>query len=262
MKQLFLALALLCAPVLAHDTWVETNTSVFRVGDRAHIDLKLGNHGNDHRDFKLASKVALPKAKIEVLAPSGARVDLKRRLIDTGYTAKEGFWTTTFIAKQPGIHTVFHQFDDVMSYAPERAVKTAKTFFLVSKRLDKVPRNAPGFARKWSDALELVPETNPVAPMAPGRAFKLRLWWKNRPLPGVKVSFIPQGETLRGAFDSRYEAVTNINGRVQFTPRRGGRFLCVAHHRTNEKGRNAAGRAFDFTKYGATLTLFVPQISP
>ena len=255
--QFLTALALLAAPVLAHDTWVETNTSVFRVGDSAHIDLKLGNHGNDHRDFKLASKLALPKAKIEVIAPGGARVDLKRRLIDTGYTAKEGFWTTTFTGKQPGIYTVFHQFDDVMSYAPERAIKTAKTFFLVSKRLDKVP-GTTGFAQRFGDALELVPETNPVASMKPNQTLKLRLYWKNRPLPNVKVSFIPQGETLRGDFDARFEAVTNINGRVQFTPRKSGRFLCVAHYRTDEKGRNAAGKAYDFTKYGATLTLFVP----
>lgn len=43
----------------AHDTWVETNTSVVRTGDVVHVDLKLGNHGNEHRDFKLASKISL-----------------------------------------------------------------------------------------------------------------------------------------------------------------------------------------------------------
>jgi uncharacterized GH25 family protein len=42
----------------AHDTWVQTNTNLVRTGDAVHIDLMLGNHGNDHRDFKLASKFA------------------------------------------------------------------------------------------------------------------------------------------------------------------------------------------------------------
>ena len=41
----------------AHDTWVQTNTNLIRTGDAVHIDLMLGNHGNDHRDFKLASKL-------------------------------------------------------------------------------------------------------------------------------------------------------------------------------------------------------------
>ena len=59
MFRTLLTLALLVPPVIvsAHDTWVQTNTPLIRVGDAVHIDLMLGNHGNDHRDFKLASKV-------------------------------------------------------------------------------------------------------------------------------------------------------------------------------------------------------------
>src|SRR2546421_205751 len=52
----------------AHDTWVQTNTNVVRAGDNVHIDLMLGNHGNDHRDFKLASKIDLAGTTFEVLA--------------------------------------------------------------------------------------------------------------------------------------------------------------------------------------------------
>src|SRR6185436_2774462 len=53
-----IAAAFLAAPAFAHDTWVQTNTNVVRTGDAVHVDLMLGNHGNDHRDFKLASKLA------------------------------------------------------------------------------------------------------------------------------------------------------------------------------------------------------------
>src|SRR5262245_3603848 len=80
----------------AHDTWVQINTNVVRVGDNVHVDLMLGNHGNDHRDFKLAGKVDPAGCTLEVLAPDGKRYDLKDRLIDVGYVPKEGYWTTKF----------------------------------------------------------------------------------------------------------------------------------------------------------------------
>lgn len=246
----------------AHDTWVETNTNVFRVGDSAHIDLKLGNHGNEHRDFKLASKVSLDSIKLQVFAPNGARFDLKNGLVDTGYTPKEGYWTTTFTGDKPGLYTVYQSFDGVMTYAPERAIKSAKTYFLLSKSLDRVPMVAPGFEKRIGNGLEFVPESNPVVPMGPGMPLKLRLYFKGKPLSGVKVSFVPEGETLKGDFDSRYEAKTNVNGRVSFTPKEGKRYLCVAHYQTKESGQNAAGEKYDFTLYGATLTLYVPQICP
>src|SRR6516162_4130665 len=80
----------------AHDPWVQTNTNVVRPGDNVHIDLLLGNHGNGHRDFKLAGKADLAAATLTVLAPDGKRYDLKDRLADTGYTPTEGFWTARF----------------------------------------------------------------------------------------------------------------------------------------------------------------------
>ncbi len=33
---------------------VQTPSLVIRQGDFVYVDLMLGNHGNDHRDFKLA----------------------------------------------------------------------------------------------------------------------------------------------------------------------------------------------------------------
>lgn len=253
---------LFCGAAQAHDTWVESNTNVFRVGDCAHIDLKLGNHGNEHRDFKLASKIALDYVKLEVIGPDSARYDLKSDLIDAGYTPKEGFWTTTFTGEKPGLYTVLQTFDGVVSYAPKREIKCAKTYFLLSKSLDRVPANAPGFERRRGNGLELVPESNPVAPMGPGVPLKLRLYFKGKPLPNVKVSFIPEGETLKGEFDPRYEAKTNVNGRVGFTPKEGKRYLCVAHYETKENGQSAAGEKYDSTGYGAALTVYVPQICP
>ena len=78
MKQIVF-LIVLATPVaaLAHDTWVQTNSSIVRTGDVVHIDLMLGNHGNEHRDFKIAGKLSLEGATLELIDPEGKHFDLK-----------------------------------------------------------------------------------------------------------------------------------------------------------------------------------------
>jgi uncharacterized GH25 family protein len=258
-----LVAALSCAPFLvgaahAHDTWVQTNTNVVRSGDATHIDLMLGNHGNDHRDFKLAGKTSLEGAMLQVIAPGGARTDIKPKLVDTGYEETEGFWTAPYVAAKPGLYLVAHTADQVMTYAPVRSVKSAKTCFVVSKTLDRVPVQNPGFDRVLGHPLELVPETNPVTPMGPGTPLTVRLLWKGKPLPNGKVTFIPRGATLKTGNDARYDRVTNVNGRTSFEPKSANYYLVVAHWTDN----TAKGKGYDSTKYSAALTVYVPQICP
>lgn len=260
--QIISTLLLLGAPALAHDTWVETNTSIYRVGDVTHIDLKLGNHGNEHRDFKLASKLDPGKTKFEVVAPGGQRFDLKPNLIDVGAAPKEGYWTTTFAGNKAGVYTVLASSDDVADYAPVRAVKSAKTFFLEAKSLDHPPVDAPGYSTRFGFPLELVPQSSPIAPFGVGEPFTVRLMFKGKPLSKTKVSFIPEGATLKEGFDARFEAMTNVNGRATFTPKEAKRYLVVAHLSTQENGADASGAKYDSTKYSATLCLYVPAICP
>jgi uncharacterized GH25 family protein len=252
------AALILVAGAPAHDTWVQTNSSVVRVGDNIHIDLMLGNHGNDHRDFKLASKFDPADGTLEVIAPDGKRYDIKDRLVDTGYTPKEGFWTARFAAAQPGLYTVAHTSDKVASYAPVRVVRSAKTYFVVSQSLDKVPVINPGFEKPLGHALELVPERNPVTPMGPETPIVLQLLFKGKPLPNAKVSFIPRGETLKEGFDQRYERLTDANGGASYTPKEGNYYLVVAHWEEPNEG----GKDYQSTKYTATLAILVPQICP
>ena len=74
------------AVVAAHDPWVQPNAAVVRTGDAVHLDVMLGNHGNDHRDFKLAGKLTPDSLQAtEVVAPDGKRYDLKPDLADLGY---------------------------------------------------------------------------------------------------------------------------------------------------------------------------------
>jgi uncharacterized GH25 family protein len=260
MKHRFSAVLLfgVASAVGAHDTWVQTNTNVVRVGDNVHVDLMLGNHGNNHRDFKLASKIDLAGCTLTILAPDGKRYDLKDRLADTGYTPKEGFWSARFAAAQPGLYMVAHTSDKVVSYAPTRSVKSAKTFFVVSKSLDKVSPDNPGFDKPLGHALELVPETNPVTPMGPETPIKVRLLYKGKPLAGAQVSFIPRGETLSEGLDRRFERLTDDRGRASFTPKEGNYHLVVAHREEPKEG----GKDYQSTKYSATLTVLVPQVCP
>ena len=70
-----LGILLQCGGTLqAHDLWLQTNTTVVRTGDVVHIDCMLGNHGNDHRDFKLAGKPGIETIKnLEVILPDGVK---------------------------------------------------------------------------------------------------------------------------------------------------------------------------------------------
>src|SRR5262245_29720966 len=141
-RSLSVLAAVLAAAVAApaHDTWVQTNTHIVRTGDAVHVDLMLGNHGNEHRDFKIAGK--LPADAIgtfEVLAPDGKRYDLKPDLADLGYAPKEGFHSAKFAPAVPGLYLAAQTSDSVVNHGKlVRAVRSAKAYFLASPSLDKV----------------------------------------------------------------------------------------------------------------------------
>ncbi len=250
--------ALWASPAFAHDTWVESNTNLIRKGDAVYIALMLGNHGNDHRDYKLASKTSLDGLTLKVRGPGDSAFDVKSRLIDLGYTPKEGFWQTKFAATEPGLYVVDHTVDRVVNHGkPQRSLKSAKTFFVVSNSLDQVPQEHPGFDKILGHALELVPEANTVTPMGPDVPIRVRLLFKGKPLADARVSFIPRGVTLSEGFDPQYERTTNENGRAMFTPTEGNSYLVIVHHETDEAGDGYVG-----TKYSAALTVLVPDVCP
>ena len=245
-------------PAAAHDTWVEANTNFVRTGDLIHLMLKLGNHGNDHRDFKLAGKIDPAGATLLVIAPSATVYDLKPDLVDEGYTPKEGYWSTRFVTGEPGMHVIVHTSDQVVSYAPKRSVKSAKAFFVVTPSLDNPPKDNPGFDKVMGHSLELIPVNNPVTPMGPGQRISFRLEFMGKAMPNARVSLIPRGVALTEEFDRRYEQMTDARGHVSFEPNDGNVYLIVAHH----EDPNAAGDGYTSTKYSAAIALFVPQICP
>lgn len=261
MRWLSLALSITLAArsAAAHDTWVETNTSVIRTGDAVYVDLKLGNHGNEHRDFKLAGKFKLDASTLEVLTPDGRPYDLKDRLVDVGYTPAEGYWTGKFTAVEPGLYIVSHSSDSIVNHGkPIRSIRSGKACFVVSDSLDHVPRENPGFDRVLGHPLELVPVANPVTPMGPGQPLRVRLLLKGEPTAGMRISFVPRGVDLAEGFDDEYEKLTDEGGEAEFVPTAGGTYLIVAHHRAEDE----SGDGYELTQYSATLTVFVPQLCP
>lgn len=255
---LLMAVATVCRPALAHDTWVQTNTSVIRAGDLVFVDLFLGNHGNDHRDFKMAGKPDREASRLEVIAPDGAKYDLKDRLVDQGYAPSEGYLSSRFVPSAIGLYLVAHSIDKVVSYAPTRSVKSAKTYFIVSSSLDNVARDESRLDRPLGHALEIVPKSHPVTPMGPGTPIEVQVLFQGEPLANARVSFIPRGATLTEGFDEEYERKTDADGVASFTPREGNYYLVVVHHFDPK----ASGPGYTSTKYSATLTLLVPQVCP
>jgi hypothetical protein len=254
----FAAWLLLCSTALAHDTWVETNTNLVRTGDAVYVDLKLGNHGNDHRDFKLAGKLDLDGCTLDVILPDGRSIDLRDRLADVGYAPNEGYWTGKFVAVRTGLHLVAHQMDKVVNHGrPVRSIKSAKTCFFASPKLDSLPSAEPPPAHPLGHALEIVPVTHPVLMTGPGMPIQVRVLFNGQPHSNARISFIPQGTTLAEGADEIYERMTDETGMASFTPRTGSRYLIVTHHHTMESSDE-----YDSTSYSATMTILVSELCP
>lgn len=251
--------SMVCWPVAAHghDTWLQASPRLVRPDDVVHVDLMLGNHGNDHRDFKIASKVgSLDEVQVEVIGPDGRQTDLGPDMVDLGYAPKEGFWSARFVPAAEGLHCVGHFRQGIRHGA--MGFKGGKTYFLVSESLDKPTQPEETLPQPLGHPLELVLESHPVLGCGPGRPIAVQLLFKGKPLADQVVSFIPRGATLAAEFDTEHERKTDADGRCRFTPREGNLVLIVAHVVKPEE----KGEGYDKTAYAATLVIDVPQRCP
>ena len=247
-------------PALAHDTWLEATPRLVRPDDVVHVGLFLGNHGNEHRDFKIASKVgSLDEVQVEVTGPDGRKTDLVPDMVDLGYAPKEGFWSGRFVPAREGLHCVSHFRQGIRHGA--MGFKGGKTYFQASESLDrpgKPDASGGGLPGPLGHPLELVLESHPVLDCGPGRPIAVRLLFKGKPLADQVVSFIPRGATLAEGFDADHERRTDAEGRCAYTPKEGNLLLVVAHLvKPEETGEN-----YDKTAYAATLVIDVPQRCP
>ena len=258
----FALMSAVCWPVaaMAHDTWLEASPRLVQPDDVVHIGLFLGNHGNDHRDFKIAGKVgSLDEVQVEVIGPDGRKTDLRPDMADLGYAPKEGFWSGRFVPVAEGLHCVGHFRQGVRHGA--LGFKGGKTFFLAAESLDKPGKpDAPGggLPGPLGHPLEFVLESHPVLGCGPGKPIVVQLLFRGKPLADQVVSFIPRGATLAEGFDAEHERKTDAAGRCSYTPREGNLLLVVTHLVKPEE----QGEGYDRTAYAATLVIDVPQRCP
>jgi hypothetical protein len=250
--------ALIPATTHAHDTWLQASPALVRSDDVVHVDLFLGNHGNDHRDFKVAGKVgSLDGVTLEVIGPDGRKTDLVPDMVDLGYAPKEGFWSGRFVPAVAGLHCASHFRQGIRHGS--MGFKGGKTFFLVAESLDK-PAKPPGplpapLPGPLGHPLEFVLETHPVIGCGPGRPITVQLLFKGKPLADQVVSFIPRGATLAAGFDPEFERKTDAAGRCSYTPKEGNFVLVVTHLVKPEE----QGEGYEKTAYAATLVINVPE---
>lgn len=251
----FLTLLLLAPIAHAHDVWLETNTPLVRLGEQIEIDLRLGNHGNNHRDFKLASKVAPESASLQLRTPSGKRQDLKAALVDLGYTPKEGYWSAPLVAEESGYYVAFSADDKVVNHGrPVRSIRSAKVCWLADKSLDQPAPHGDAYRQPLGLPFELICVTDP-ARAATGQALTVRLVRQGKPVVGQMVSFIPRGVELAEDFDPAYQPTTNQDGEATFSPKQAGVHLIVAAQLLESE----TGKGYEATRYGATLTVRVAR---
>lgn len=233
----------------AHDTWLEAGARSVSVGEYTYVSLMLGNHGNDHRDFKLASKITLDPCKVWAIAPTGEIEDLKPRLIDIGSAPKEGFWTARYQFSVPGVHHFVHTLDTL--HGKTRAIKSAKTFVLATAGGGAIDRSGDE-DRTHRFGLELVLRGS-ISAVRVGEPLEVQVMRSGAPLADAKVTFIPRGVSLAEGFDERYERLSDSQGVVRFVPEQANVFLVVVHHVAGDE----TGDGFDRTHYSAAMVLQV-----
>jgi uncharacterized GH25 family protein len=251
MKRVLLALLGAVLPLHAHDTWVQLNTATTPIRQSVYADLMLGNHGNHHRDFQLASKIPLEGTTLVLVAPDGSKTDLKPSLIDRGSSSKEGFWSVRITPTTAGFHCVTHTYDAVVSYAPKRSLKCAKAFFRSGDDSKQAP--SASFITPIGQPLEIVPLSDPTR-LSSGDKLKVKVLLKGHPLGDAVISCIPQGKVLAEDFDPAHETRTDVQGNAELPLPEGNHYLVVVHYKApEEKGEKYS----DGTEYAATLTLLV-----
>jgi uncharacterized GH25 family protein len=245
--------------LFAHDVWIEANVPLVRAGDAVYLDLKLGNHGNDHRDFKLAGKTSPSAGTVDVILPDGRKLDLKPQLADVGYAPNEGFWTAKFVPAYAGTYLAAFSSDTVVNHGrPVRSLKSAKTYFLATTTLDRVQDSSDAWRQPLKHPVEIVLLSHPVLFTGPGMPIEVQVLRFGQPFPDARVSFIPQGVELQEGFDETYERRTDAQGKAKFVPKTGARMLIAVHHKADHE----QGAHYESTSYSATLYFTVPELCP
>jgi len=254
---------------LAHDGWIQTNVSRVVLGDMVYIDMQFGNHQNTHRDYRIyASKWDATKATFGLHVPSGAIVDLKDRVIDVGmdeaktvngapYVDRNGYLVASFQPDRKGFYIGDVRQDVVVSYAPERSIKCAKTIVAaLPSSMGNYGLSMQGYDRVLGQVLEIIPMNDPTK-LAVGDTLTVKVLFKGEPLTDAHFHVIPRGKTLPPFGEPNpNDLMTDMDGMVSFTFDEANYHLLVVHVETDEAG-TLGDKPYSFTKYTGDLTVIV-----
>lgn len=243
-----LALMLLTTNLSAHDTWIEAGPLVQPVGEYIYVNLMLGNHGNEHRDFKLASKITLTHCTLSCTSPSGNTSDLKPKIIDMGNAPKEGYWAARHELSEPGTYEFLHTLDTL--HGTIKVVKSAKTYVIADRNAagSSVAQAADLKAHGLGLELQLLTD---LTQAAAGRELRIQVLRSGKPLSNARVTFVPRGVVLAEGLDSNHEKMSDAQGIVSYTPSQGNILLAIVHHVEPKE----SGEGYERTHYGAALVL-------
>lgn len=247
-----LLFAATCGLAGAHDNWIEPSATAVRPGDWLSLSLMLGNHGNKHRDFKIASKVAAGDQNLTIVESTGHKTDLTAALVDRGSTEEEGFWQAKFAPTRPGAYMAVNTLDKVMSYGPVRDIKCAKAFFIATTNLDRPGVRGANFTKPYGAAFEMIPLTDPAS-LRKGETMKVRVLMNGKPIAGVRVGFVPRGANPQGDMDPNFERATDADGTASMTLKEANCYLVAAHLHDDQ----AKGEGYTSISYSATICVLV-----
>jgi hypothetical protein len=209
---LLAALLALATSVEAHDGWLEAHPVLVERGQPVSLFLMYGNHGNDHRSYRIAGKWRPEYATLIVTGPAGPAVDLTNQITDLGDAedvgpkGPKGFHVAAFVPIQDGayIALVTQSRELQIEGAKFQSIGTAKfVFAALTSPVVAAARLLTGFDRAvaGADALEIVPVTNPLA-LRTGDALTLEIRHRGRPLQSQLISLVrriegaPSAQTL------------------------------------------------------------------
>ncbi|HYB40268.1 MAG TPA: DUF4198 domain-containing protein [Candidatus Methylomirabilis sp.] len=253
-----LALLVLLAPGpgLAHDGWIEAHPAIVESGQSVSLFLLYGNHSNEHRSYRLASKWEPKYARLVVVDPAGRERDLSAQIVDLGEDAEavgpkgpKGFHLAAFAPADPGLYLALVKQVRVVEFGGPRfqSIVVAKTAFVsLASPTVLAAQGAVGFDRPigGDDALEIIPISNPAG-LRTGDPLSLEVRYRGRPAAGRVVSVVGR---LDGAASAR-DLTTDAAGRVKLVA--GPADYYLARVSLEDQTERVEGR-FDKSAYEAT----------
>lgn len=224
-----LALLVVAAPVAAHDFWMEAQKSE---GGKATIAFRIGT-AEDPEDWTVRREriVALrsfgpdgvqdQQADIVAGKPGSATVNI----VNNGshvVTLETVPVESDLPAAEFNDYAAHEGLSEVLAWRQSNGqmeLNGRESYARRAKAIVQVGSNTTdNVTRVLGLSLEIVPETNPLAPTG-GKKLPIRLYFRGKPLSGALVHC----ESLDG-FAPRYETKTDADGRMQCPIERKGRW--------------------------------------